>query len=196
MLNIYEQFIDYLKKVEMEERRGDCKQEVEKHHILPKFAGGKDANNTVYCSSKNHILAHFYRFLVYGEKGDWVCYSMRKNQKIGARERALLAVKKQRQLKINFWDFCWQRKQGLKGGVKGGKKKSLLQFKARQKVGLKFGSKTGLKNQSAALKKNSCPFYSLVLSMAVYFFFFTSSLPTFVFKGYRYFTNQYPKPRH
>lgn len=97
-------------------------------------------------------MAHFYRYLVYQELGDLVCYQMRKNQ-INASSRSLLAVKKNKALGNLFWNFEWQKQQGLKGGLKGGKKNSEKQKIARQQVGLKYGVQNGIKNQSSALKK-------------------------------------------
>lgn len=150
--NIYDAFIEYLKSIEM--MGLDSKESIEKHHILPKHAGGTSAGETVLCSAKNHTLAHFYRFLVYRQIGDWVCYCMRKNQKTTGQERIQLSIeKKKKQLCIGCWDPEWQRKQGKKGGQIGGSKKSLKQFAARSKVGLCFGSQNGKKNQSIFLKK-------------------------------------------
>ena len=42
---------------------------IEKHHIIPKHAGGSnEINNIVLFSTKNHTFAHYYRFLAYQEK--------------------------------------------------------------------------------------------------------------------------------
>nr|AOC61646.1 putative H-N-H homing endonuclease [Gloeotilopsis planctonica] len=152
MLNIYELFIKYL--IELEAATPEPKKKLmEKHHIVPKHAGGSPTGQVVFCSPENHTLAHFYRYLVYGEQGDWVCYQMRKNQKTTLRERSLLAVEKQKKLQINFWSSKWQSRQGKKGGKIGGIKDTSKQFAARQKVGLTFGSQGGLKNQSNFMKK-------------------------------------------
>jgi hypothetical protein len=78
---------------------------------------------------------------------------MRWNQKIGSTERSLLAVEKNKKLKNLFWNSKWQSKQGQKGGIKGGNINSLNQYKARQKVGLSYGEKTGIANASVKLKK-------------------------------------------
>lgn len=148
--NIYDQFREYLQKLEktgLNQNDG-----IEKHHIIPKHAGGK-LGPIVYCSFTNHTLAHFYRFLVYKERGDLVAYKMRLNQKIYGKERCFLAVEKNKQLKILFWSSDWQKRQGKKGGLIGGSKKTLLQINARKRVGLKYGSKVGMRNQSTLLKK-------------------------------------------
>ena len=149
-LNIYIRFIEYLKT---EEKLGlDLKKGIEKHHIIPKHTGYSD-NALVSCFSANYTLAHFYRFLAYGEKRDWIAYSMRKNQKLNANELSLLVVEKNKKAKILFWDSDWQKTQGLKGGLLGGSKKSIKQYNARQRVGLKYGRQTGIQNQSARLQK-------------------------------------------
>lgn len=90
-MNIYEQYIIYLRK--LESLGLDPNQGIEKHHITPLHVDIK-STDVVYCSTKNHTLAHFYRFLAFRERGDWVAYTMRKNQKTNAFERSLLAVKK------------------------------------------------------------------------------------------------------
>jgi hypothetical protein len=142
--DIYKQFIEYLKSIESPKNL-DLNPNLEKHHIVPKHAGGALSSEVVICCSSNHMLAHFYRFLAYGERGDWVCYCMRKNQKISTRDRALLGVEKCKKLGINFWNSEWQRKQGKKGGKISGLKNTPKQFAARSQV--------GLKNQSVFLKK-------------------------------------------
>ena len=78
---------------------------------------------------------------------------MRWNQKIGSMQRALLAVEKNKLLKNLFWNSNWQSEQGKKGGKKGGFKNSWKQQVLRKKLGLKYGSQTGIKNQSNLLKK-------------------------------------------
>jgi hypothetical protein len=124
MKNIYEQFINYLKE---EEKKLNLKNNnLEKHHILPLHAGGKKDGQIVLCTSKNHTLAHYYRYLVYKERGDKVAYIMRWNQKRGSTERSLLAVEKNKNNKNLFWNSEWQSNQGKKGGKISGQKNALL----------------------------------------------------------------------
>lgn len=104
------------------------------------------------CTQQNHTLAHYYRYLIYKEKGDRVAFIMRWNQTIGNRERSLLAVEKNKKNKNLFWDSEWQSVQGKKGGLKGGSINSLKQKTARQKVGLVYGKIIGLNNASHNLK--------------------------------------------
>ena len=75
---------------------------VEKNRIIPKHAGGSnEINNIVLVSTKNHTLVHYYRFLAYQEKGDWVAYVMGKDQKTNIRVfGSLLAVVKNKDLSI------------------------------------------------------------------------------------------------
>lgn len=119
LFNIYDQFIDYLKK---EERSLN----LEKHHILPFYDKGRSNEPIVLCSAKNHTLAHYYRYLAYGQRGDFVVFTMRRNQKIEKIERALLAVEKNKQFKNGFWNSEWQALQGKKGGKVSGRKNGLL----------------------------------------------------------------------
>jgi len=63
MTTIYQSFITYL-------------YHLEKHPILFLHDGG---NKNVLCSPKNHTLAHYYRYLAYGQLGDKVkCFGIKK----------------------------------------------------------------------------------------------------------------------
>ena len=150
--NIYEDFINYLYILE-KTLKTMSNLNIEKHHILPLHAGGTKNGPCVLCTSKNHTLAHYYRYLVFRQKGDFVAYTMRWNQKIGIKQRALLAVETNKQLKNIFWNSKWQSQQGKKGGKKGGCVNSFKQKKARSCIGKKYGYKTGKNNQSSKLKK-------------------------------------------
>ncbi len=89
-------------------------------------AGGLKDGPVLLYTSKNHTLAHFYSYLSYGDKGDLTAYKMRWNQKIGKKEKALLAVEKNKELKNLFWNRDWQSVQGAKGGKRSGQKNALL----------------------------------------------------------------------
>lgn len=147
--NIYDEFIQHLRLKQYEP--GDI---LEKHHILPRFKQGtNDANNILKISPEDHTLAHYYRFLVFQEKGDKLAYLMRKNQKNEASFiRSQLAVFSNKEKKQLFWDSKWQSCQGIKGGKIAGRKNTLLQQKARSVVGKQYGSKVGISNQSEELK--------------------------------------------
>lgn len=148
--NIYDQFIEYLKKEEKKLKLND--KNLEKHHILPLHSGGKKNGEIILCTFTNHTLAHYYRYLIFKEKGDLVAFKMRWNQKCGSRERALLAVEKNKELKKIFWNSKWQSEQGKKGGKIGGSKNTIIQYEARKKIGLKYGKTVGLNNASQNLK--------------------------------------------
>jgi hypothetical protein len=81
MTNIYYQFIDYLKKEEKKLNKNH--KNLEKHHIVPLHDGGKKNGSIVLCTTKNHTLAHYYRYLAFRQKGDYIAFIMRWNQKIG-----------------------------------------------------------------------------------------------------------------
>lgn len=104
--SIYEQFIEHLKH---EETKLDLTaKNLEKHHILPLHDGGQKNGPVVLCTSKNHTLAHYYRYLAFGQRGDFVSFTMRWNQRVGLKERTQLAVEKNKQLKNTFWNSQWQ----------------------------------------------------------------------------------------
>jgi hypothetical protein len=65
-MNIYEEFISYLKTVESSET-----EYYEKHRIIPGHEGGLYENgNVVRCSFENHKLAHYYRWLAKSSEKD------------------------------------------------------------------------------------------------------------------------------
>ena len=74
MKNIYEQFIQYLKEEEKNLNLND--NDLENHHIKPLHDGGKKDGDIVICSSKNHTLAHYYRYLAFRQMGDYVAFEM------------------------------------------------------------------------------------------------------------------------
>lgn len=109
-MTIYEQFIEHLKN---EEKQVDLNEKnLEKHHILPLHDGGSKKGPTVFCSSQKHTVAHYYRFLAYGQLGDFVSYKMRWNQTVSLSERSQLAVEKNRQLKNTFCQSVYARTKG------------------------------------------------------------------------------------
>lgn len=124
MENIYEQFINYLKI--KEKKLNSRSANLEKHHILPLHDGGKRNGLIILCTSRDHTLAHYYRYLAFKQKGYYVAFTMRWNQKIGKKERSLLAVEKNKRLGNTFWNPGWQSIQGKKGGKVSGQKNSLL----------------------------------------------------------------------
>lgn len=70
MDTIYEQFISYLK-----EKEKNISGYIEKHRIIPGHSGRKYVdNNIVLVSFPEHCLAHFYRYLVYGNSIDLYAY--------------------------------------------------------------------------------------------------------------------------
>jgi len=159
-LNIYQQYVIYLQFLEQNGFSSEQKNFLEKHHILPLHGGGKKEGPIVLCTVHNHTLAHYYRYLAYGQLGDKVAYQMRWNQKLGFTHRGLLSAKINKQRGNLFWNSEWQREQGKKGGKnkKGGSQNTKKQRLARSKVGNTYGfgsenpkkfffrSKGGLKN--------------------------------------------------
>ena len=125
MENIYEQFINYLKS-KQNQLNYSKEDNLEKHHIIPIHDKGLKNGEVVLCTSKEHTLAHYYRYLAFKQKGDYVAFTMRWNQKIGLKERSLLGVKKNKNLGNTFWNSEWQSIQGKKGGKVSGQKNALL----------------------------------------------------------------------
>lgn len=127
----------------------------EKHHILPRFAGGTDdVENIILLTPRQHILVHLLRYLELGQKQDFRAYVLRKATKnVDLSSHGKRMAEYHKQNKTTFWDSQFQSEQGKKGGKKGGSAKTPLQQKARSKVGTKWGSIVGLSNQSDHLKE-------------------------------------------
>lgn len=148
-LDIYDQYI--------EARRSEKyppETFLETHHILPRHAGGGEkSSNKIILSVAHHTEAHYYRFLSYRQRGDDFAFSLRRNQKencVKARQEFIVQINKEKG--ILFWDPKFQRKQGLKGGSKGGSANTDLQFAARQEIGKMYGVQVGKTRQSEKLK--------------------------------------------
>lgn len=152
LTNVTFHFLNHLRQREQTLLQTKTKN-LERHHILPKHDGGKDQDEVIFCTPQDHTIAHLYRFLVYGQKGDWVAYHMRKNQTVVGRERSLLAVTQNKKKQNLFWNPIWQREQGKKGGKKDGNLNSPSQKKQRHMLGLTYGAQTGRKNQSMLLSQ-------------------------------------------
>lgn len=147
LMTIYEQFIEYCKTENFDSEY------YEKHHIVPKHSGGTDdKENLIYLPPHIHTLTHYYRWLSFQEIGDKVAYEMRRNQNIeSVKLRSQLDVETNKQKGNTFWNSEWQRKQGIKGGTKGGSANTQNQFIARQKVGKTYGKKNGISRQKSDL---------------------------------------------
>lgn len=54
---------------------------VEKHHIIPRFAGGlDDPSNLVYLTFNDHTLAHYIRWVVYKQNQDFTAFKLMSGQ--------------------------------------------------------------------------------------------------------------------
>lgn len=146
---IYALFLEYVKEIPYSKETI-----LEKHHIIPRHASGTYVKeNLVYLSVDDHNLAHFFRYLEFGQKGDLSAVLLRKNQEQNSSLRGKLAAEVNRKNKTGMFDSEWQRQQGLKGGRKGGTANTQKQFEARQKVGQTYGSTVGKSRQSSKLKE-------------------------------------------
>lgn len=151
-LDIYQQFIEAFKQ-----KKYVFPIRLEKHHILPLHAGGKNnSENIVLLSIEDHALAHFYRFLSYKDKNDKLAYLFRKNDNSEAfllRSQQALKSREKKGLLKRFQDSKAQALLGKKGGKIAGSLNTASQKKARSIVGKKYGKIVGKSNQSLLLKK-------------------------------------------
>jgi hypothetical protein len=115
--NIYTQFI--LEKMEsLPENLEEC----EKHHIIPRHAGGTDKEfNLIILSVEDHKRAHELRYEAYGESKDALALRFWKyaplNSKEAKRIRALHCHQVCKAKGIAFYSSEQQSKSGKKGGA-------------------------------------------------------------------------------
>lgn len=90
--NIYISFINEAKERAEKILSIDKNTYVEKHHIIPKHAGGSDdQTNLVFLIYEDHILAHYIRWIEFKDPKDKIAYSVMSNQIVDIRkERARL----------------------------------------------------------------------------------------------------------
>ena len=100
---------------------------VEKHHIIPKFAGGLDnPSNLVDLTFNDHTLAHYIRWVVYKQNQDLTAFNLMSGQSEDARvERARLggqiggpkAQQQHKERQRGWYDSAGQRVRGLRGAA-------------------------------------------------------------------------------
>ena len=110
MSNIYEDFILHLK-----EKQITLKGYVEKHRIIPGHSGGKyEDKNVVLVSFSDHCLAHFYRYLAYGNSIDLYAYHKMVGDTVEARiSRSKAGGESARNIKVGCFKDCKCREETL-----------------------------------------------------------------------------------
>jgi hypothetical protein len=149
-MNIYEQFLDYVRNKTYPE--GTLK---EFHHEPPHHTrqSSDESPHNVSASVEDHILLHQYRWIVYGEKGDYLMFKGRQND-----TQEFRRVMNERRVEVTrdrgsgFWDPELQSELGKRGGHKGGSANTEEQFLSRQRVGLAHGKSVGISRQNPITK--------------------------------------------
>jgi hypothetical protein len=147
----------YTQESEKLEGRPFFKHQTQRHHILPKFAGGTDAeSNMIRVEYDDHCLFHFIRFKTFefsppleGEEGykrswDWVAFVLMTGTSTEKRaanvERVRMSQAKQKREGINWYNPEKQRKLSLRPSAK--------RDAARRAVGLVILEAMSQANQS------------------------------------------------
>lgn len=154
--NSYNRYMVFLKKNE-----GSLSPDVpiHKHHIQPKCYGGTNSrSNLVLCHRRQHVLAHLLLYLVTGSSDDFNAYwliSQQLRQYCGSYgDKYINRFRKRNRSKIRLPDD--QLTQHQLAGRRSGLLNTVLQQKARKKVGSllgkKYGQIVGISNQSDELK--------------------------------------------
>jgi len=122
----------------------------ERHHIIPRYMNGSDdEENLVLLTFREHVIAHYLLWRMYGNKEDQLMYKMRSGQREEAqRVRVELAVEANRNGGNGFWK---------KGGWNPMKDPALVKKSLETKI-KKYGkggiySKAHYDNVIAAMKK-------------------------------------------
>ncbi len=157
--NAYDYYIHMLKKQRLSEQPDSSKELLyERHHIIPRFEkinSTETPENLVKVTVKEHVIAHWLRYKVFNKPQDLCAYLFRVGDTINSimkrNELVSQAREKDRIEKRYFFNSDFQTEMGKRGGP--GSAGSDAQFLARQKVGLEYGRKTGIKNQNETLKK-------------------------------------------
>jgi hypothetical protein len=94
-------------KAILEKRSRSTEIYYENHHIIPKHMGGDNSeNNLVLLTFREHILAHYILWRIYGREGDKLMYSIRSNQtEESQRLRVKLAVEANRNTGKGFQNW-------------------------------------------------------------------------------------------
>lgn len=164
MDNIYEQFIFYLK-----EKEKNVSGYVEKHRIIPGHSGGKYIDdNIVLVSFSEHCLAHFYRYLAYGNSIDLYAYHKMIGDTVEARiSRSKSGGKAAKNIKVGCFKDPKCREEKLKNSGKSAyynrdiqssngkkRKKQLLDegffVSEKQSIRGKMGAEVNRKNGTGA----------------------------------------------
>ncbi len=159
--NAYDYYIKMLKKQRLSEQPEPDKESLyERHHIIPRFEKGKSTDapaNRVKVTVKERVIAHWLRYKIFNKPQDLCAYLFRVGDTINSikirNELVSQARERDRIEKRYFFDSDFQTEMGKRGGKKGGSAGSYAQFSARQRVGLQYGRKTGIKNQNETLKE-------------------------------------------
>lgn len=150
-MDIYEQYLEYVRN-----KTYPSGTPTELHHEPPHHTGesSDESPKNVRVSVRDHVLLHQYRWISYGEKGDYLMFKGRSGDTEEFRkvmnERRIEVT---RSRKSGFWDSELQSVLGKRGGSKGGSANTNEQFKARQKVGLTYGKSTGMSRQDPSTRE-------------------------------------------
>lgn len=101
---IYKNMID---KALMEKRNKSSEIYYEKHHIIPKHMGGNNSkDNLVLLTFREHVLAHYMLWRIYGHLGDKLMFLMRGEQTQESQKlRVKLAVEANRSTGKGFQNW-------------------------------------------------------------------------------------------
>ena len=151
-MDIYFQFLEHVRSKNLTDLLG-----TEYHHEPPHHTGqsSEDSPLNVRATLKDHILLHQYRWIAYGEKGDYLMFKGRQGDTEEFRQAMNEhRIEVMRNRGSGFCDPYLQSILGKRGGVKGGSANTPDQFLSRQKVGRENGRKNGKSRQSSQLEKS------------------------------------------
>lgn len=99
----------------------------EKHHIVPRFEGGSDAeSNLVTLTFNDHAIAHFIRWVIYKDPRDLTAWNIMSAQSedwrreiasLGGKIGGAVAQKQHKENKVGWFDPEAQRERGRKSAA-------------------------------------------------------------------------------
>jgi hypothetical protein len=129
----------------------------EKHHVVPRYAGGTDADGIVVLPRRYHILAHFIRYRWLKGYGDRVAYKIMSSQLVNpmhdpelkAKHKALMQTEEQREKR------AYSKSEETKKKFKEARKKYIKTLSDVKILTAQMQTRDVIEKRRTAVKKNN-----------------------------------------
>jgi len=99
----------------------------EMHHVVPKFQGGSnDSSNLVLLTFEDHAVAHYIRWVTYGNPADEIAWNVmsgqcedirRERAKLGGKIGGKIAQEQHKKNNVGWFNSEGQKERGIKGAA-------------------------------------------------------------------------------